>query len=115
MNHTAILKERPLMPRAAGQSFWRGGKEGTMRRRILPILVAGALMAIGAAPAFGDAGPPGSTFPEQPGWTIGSPSCQALIFVSPGTRPGGVFDEHAADIADDDITSPLLADACLGR
>lgn len=114
MDHIAIVKERPHMTRTAGHSFWRREKR-IMKSRILPILVAGALTAVGATPAFGDAGPPGSTFPEQPGWTIESPSCQALIFVSPGTKPGGVFDQHAADIADDEITSPLLADACLNR
>jgi len=36
----------------------------------VPFVVAVALMAVGAAPAFGDAGAPGSTFPEQPGTNV---------------------------------------------
>jgi len=117
MDHTAIVKERRLMPRTAGHSFWRREKEGIMRRRILPILVAGALMAFGATPAFGDTGPPGppvdipgTTFPEQPGWTPDSPSCQAIL-TNPGTIVGGVFDQHAPTFVNDQTTA-LLVDAC---
>jgi hypothetical protein len=48
-----------------------------MKRRIAAILVAGALMAVGAAPAFGDAGAAGTTFPEQPG-TNGQTACEMV-------------------------------------
>jgi hypothetical protein len=53
-----------------------------MKPRIVPILVAGALMAVGAAPAFGDAGAPGTTFPEQPGTNIQA-GCTAVTQALP--------------------------------
>jgi hypothetical protein len=118
MDHTAIVKERRLMPHTAGHSFWRGGKEGTVRRRILPILVAGALMAVGAAPALGNTEPsgpdpllpPGDTFPEQPpGEPL--PACGAITG-NPGTSFGGVFDQHVPTFVNDQTTA-LLYDACL--
>jgi hypothetical protein len=88
-----------------------------MKRRILPILVAGALMAVGATPALGNA-VPGPNFPEQPGNTFPEQQpepfapCGALVSNSGSTTQ---FDNHAADIADNDITSPLLYDACFER
>jgi hypothetical protein len=117
MNHTAIVKEGPLMPRTAGHSFWRREKERIMKRRILPILVAGALMAVGATPALGNTGPPGppvaipgDTFPEQPpGEPL--PACGAITG-NPGTSFGGVFDQHVPTFVNDQTTA-LLYDACL--
>jgi hypothetical protein len=121
MDHTAIVKERPLMPRTAGHSFWRREKEGIMKRRILPILVTGALMAVGATPAFGDTGPPGppvdipgTTYPEgtnvqRDGIKDG---CHAIT-TNPGTMLGGVFDQHVPTFVDDQTTA-LLVDACFG-
>ena len=89
-----------------------------MRRRILVFLCAVAFMAIGAAPALGDTGPPGppvdipgTTFPEQPGWNLSSPSCQAIMG-NPGTRVGGVFDQHVPTFVNDQTTA-LLVDACV--
>ena len=81
-----------------------------MKRRILPILVAGALMAVGATPALGDAGPPGTTFPEQPGSNLQN-ACVAVTS-NPGTSPGGVFDQNVSPIADE-ITNGILVDACV--
>jgi hypothetical protein len=81
-----------------------------MRRRILAILAAASLMAVSVSPAWGDAGAPGTTFPEQPGGHVRN-ACVAIT-TNPGTSLGGVFDAHASDLAND-LTSALLRDACL--
>ena len=88
-----------------------------MKRRILVFLCAGVFMAVGAAPALGDTGPPGppvdipgTTFPEQPpGEPL--PAC-GPITTNPGTKVGGVFDQHAPTFVNDQTTA-LLVDACV--
>jgi hypothetical protein len=82
-----------------------------MKRRTLPILVAGALMAVGATPALADAGAPGSTFPEQPGANVQN-GC-AAITSNPGTGPGGQAVVNWSPTAGA-IAGGLLADACFG-
>ena len=77
-----------------------------MKRRILPILIAGALMAVGAAPALGDAGPPGSTFPEEPGANVGT-GCGAVL-ANTGTGEANMSAEANA------ITTSIIGDACFG-
>jgi hypothetical protein len=92
-----------------------------MNRRVLPILVAGALMTVGAAPALADAGPPGppvdipgTTFPEGPNVQRDGDrdGCYAITH-NEGTRVGGVFDQHAPTFVNDQTTT-LLLDACFG-
>jgi hypothetical protein len=80
-----------------------------MKRRIAAILVAGALMAVGAAPAFGDAGAPGTTFPEQPG-TNGQTACDTVT-TNPGTGMGGAAGGNISPTAGA-IVGGLIADAC---
>ena len=87
-----------------------------MKRRILVFLCAGVFMAVGAAPALGDRGLPGDTFPEQPGEPL--PACDpsdldAPILTNPGTRVGGKFDQHAPTFVNDQTTD-LILDACFG-
>jgi hypothetical protein len=94
-----------------------------MKRRILVFMCAVAFMAVGVAPALGDTEPqgppvaiPGDTFPEQPGEPV--PACDpsdpgAPILTNPGTKVGGVFDEHAPTFVNDQTTA-LILDACFG-
>jgi hypothetical protein len=81
-----------------------------MKRRIVPLLVAGALMAVGASPAFGDAGAPGTTFPEQPGTHVQN-ACTTIL-TNPGTNP----DTGHARLSPTAfaIVSGNLTDACFG-
>jgi hypothetical protein len=44
-------------------------------------------MAVGASPAWADAGSPGTTFPEQPGTHVQN-AC-AAVTTNPGTSPNG--------------------------
>jgi hypothetical protein len=88
-----------------------------MKRRIVVFLCAGVFMAVGAAPASGDTGPPGppvaipgDTFPEQPAEPL--QGCGAVT-TNPGTKLGGVFDQHVPTFVDDQTTA-LLVDACFG-
>jgi hypothetical protein len=80
-----------------------------MKRRILTILVAGALMAVGASPA--SAGAPGTNFPEQPGGHVAN-GC-AAVNTNPGTGLGGVAEEHFSPTAEG-ILVGLIGDACFG-
>jgi hypothetical protein len=92
-----------------------------MKRRILVFLCAGVFMAVGAAPALGDTGPPGppvdipgTTYPEgtniqREGLLDG---CHAIT-TNPGTMVNGVFDQHAPTFVNDQTTA-LLIDACFG-
>jgi hypothetical protein len=82
-----------------------------MKRRIVAILVAGALMAVGAAPAFGDAGPPGTTYPEQPG-TNGQTACE-MVTTNPGSGTGGAAGANISPTAGAIVTG-LINDACFG-
>jgi hypothetical protein len=89
-----------------------------MKRRILVFSCAAVFMAVGAAPALGDTGPPGppvdipgTTFPEQPGTHV-VPACLAVTS-NPGTSSGGVFDQHVPTFVNDQTTA-LLVDACGG-
>jgi hypothetical protein len=81
---------------------------GIVKRRILSILVAGALVAVGAAPAFGDAGPPGTTFPEQPGTNVQA-AC-AAVTTNPGTNPTTGHSQLSPTAQA--IVFSLIADAC---
>jgi hypothetical protein len=103
----------------AGQHvLTRRKKEKTMKRRILVFLCAGVFMAVGAAPALGAADPsgppvaiPGDTFPEQPGDDpLELPACIPIL-TNPGTKVGGVFDQHVPTFVNDQTTD-LLHDAC---
>ena len=80
-----------------------------MKRRILPILLAAAFMAVGVSPAFADAGDPGTTFPEQPS---DHGQCTVLT-TNPGTGAGGAAGEVVSPTAGA-IVSGLLTDACFG-
>jgi hypothetical protein len=82
-----------------------------MRRRMVAVVCAAAFMAVPAIPAWGDAGAPGTTFPEQPG-THTLPACLAVTS-NPGTSYGGVFDQHVPTFVNDQTTA-LLVDACGG-
>jgi hypothetical protein len=81
-----------------------------MKRRIVAILVAGALMAVGAAPAFGDAGAPGTTFPEQPGTNVQT-GCTAVT-TNPGTNPTTGHSQLSTTAQG--IVFSLVDDACFG-
>ena len=90
-----------------------------MKRRILVFLCAGVFMAVGAAPALGDTGPPGppvsipgDTFPEQPGEPL--PACDPdPILTNPGTMVGGKFDQHVPMFVNNQTTD-LILDARFG-
>jgi len=82
-----------------------------MQRRIVSILVVGACMTLGASTALADPGPPGSTFPEQPG-TNPQAACMAVT-TNPGSgatgRAGEVISPNAGA-----IVGGLVQDACFG-
>jgi hypothetical protein len=82
-----------------------------MKRRILStLLVAAALTAVGATPAFAKA--PGTNYPEQPGNHVQN-AC-AVITTNPGTNlEDGVSGAHWSPTAEA-ILVPLLGDACFG-
>jgi TRAP-type C4-dicarboxylate transport system permease large subunit len=82
-----------------------------MRRRILTIVVSASLMAGMAGSALADAGPPGTTFPEQPG-SHAQAGC-AAVTTNPGTGFGGQSGQNASPTALA-ITNGLLVDACFG-
>jgi hypothetical protein len=56
-----------------------------MKRRLSAFLCAAVFMAVGASPAWADAGSPGTTFPEQPGAHVQT-AC-AAVTTNPGTNP----------------------------
>jgi hypothetical protein len=66
----------------------------------------GAMMVLGAGPAFADAGAPGSTYPEQPGTNVAG-GCAAVVANS-GT---GIANRSPTAL---DIALGLVLDACLG-
>ncbi len=76
-----------------------------MKRLITTVFVGGALIVAAAGPAFGDAGPPGSTFPEQPNGNV-SNACATVL-----SNPSQGF--HDSSVAGN-IKSGLVADACFG-
>lgn len=78
-------------------------------KRILCILAVAALMAVGATPASGDAGLPGTTFPEQPDGHVAN-AC-TTVNTNPGTGVGGVAEKHFSPTAGA-ILSGLITDAC---
>jgi hypothetical protein len=82
-----------------------------MKRRISAFLCAAVFMAVAASPAWGDAGAPGTTFPEQPGSNLQN-GCLAVTS-NPGTSPGGRFDQNVPTFVNDQLTA-LLVDACGG-
>ncbi|HEY3183703.1 MAG TPA: hypothetical protein VGJ77_12760 [Gaiellaceae bacterium] len=77
-------------------------------KRYLVALAVAAL--VGAGSAFADPGPPGSTYPEQPG-SHNAGGC-AAVTSNPGTGPGGAAG-HMSPTAGA-ITAGLVTDACFG-
>jgi hypothetical protein len=80
-----------------------------MKRRILSILVAAALIAVSASPAY--AGAPGTNVPEQPDGHVAN-ACTA-VNTNPGTGLGGVAENHFSPTAEG-ILVGLIGDACFG-
>ncbi len=78
-----------------------------MKRYVIAFAIAAL---VGAAPALGDAGAPGTTFPEQPGTAVQG-GC-AAVTSNPGTGPNGAAGHFSPTAAA--ITSGLIADACFG-
>jgi hypothetical protein len=77
------------------------------------LVTAAAIMAVATAAAGGalaDAGPPGTTFPEQPS-NVAS-GCNAVT-TNPGSGFGGVSGQNASPTAIA-ITTGLIVDACFG-
>jgi hypothetical protein len=93
--------------RQAIGSLW-GERRTDVKRYLLALCVA---VLVGAAPAFADAGPPGTTFPEQPGSHVQG-GCNGVTS-NPGTGPGGSGMQNMSPTAGQ-ITGGLLADACFG-
>jgi hypothetical protein len=79
-----------------------------MKRYVIAFAIAAL---VGAAPALGDAGAPGTTFPEQPGTAVQG-AC-AAVTSNPGTGPGGAAGANFSPTAGA-ITSGLITDACFG-
>jgi len=78
-----------------------------MKRRIVSLVAAAALMAVSASPAMGDAGMPGETFPEQPGTHVAK-ACESVT-----TNPGTGMEGHSRlSPRAEAIVQSLLADAC---
>ncbi len=74
-----------------------------MRRIVIVLAAASVFAGLPAKSALADQGPPGTTFPEQPGANIAT-GCQAVIS-APGEGPGSSVAQA--------ITTGLLEDACL--
>ena len=81
-----------------------------MKRRILTVTVTASLIAAGTGVAWADAGPPGSTFPEQPGENPAT-ACFA-VGTNPGSGFGGTAQQNIAPVAGATITG-LYGDVCL--
>jgi RNA polymerase sigma-70 factor, ECF subfamily len=92
-----------------------------MKRRVLPISVAGFL-TIGASPALADAGVPGPMFPEQPGANVQTactavrtnPRCASVAdpFEKEARMPEKVVEGVAANSAERARPGPLPSLAC---
>jgi hypothetical protein len=80
-------------------------KEGVMRRNLLAVFAGALIMAAAAGPALGDAGAPGTTFPEQPGAHMNT-GCAAIVS-NPGLDAKQAQSPTAAG-----ITLSLYIDAC---
>lgn len=74
-----------------------------MKRRLIAAVAALALCAASAAPAFADAGAPGSTFPEQP--ATPTAACTSVV-----GHPNMAAESPTAAA----IQMGLYMDACLG-
>lgn len=79
-----------------------------MKNRSLLVLLAVMLLAFSALPVLADAGPPGFTFPEQPGGNVAT-ACEAVAEHALGGPGAG----NASDVALA-IVLGLYFDACLG-
>jgi hypothetical protein len=77
-----------------------------MKRRILPIVVVGGFMTIGASPALADPGAPGTTFPEHPGTHVQT-ACTTVT-----TNPGMGITQASPNAGE--ILTGLIEDACFG-
>jgi hypothetical protein len=75
-------------------------------KRLVMTFASAVLMAAAAGPALADAGPPGTTFPEQPGTHVQN-ACAAVT-----SNPGATTAPRSATA--NAITSGLFADACSG-
>lgn len=83
-----------------------------MRRLTVSVFATAALMVATSGVALADPGPPGSTFPEQPGEKPAT-AC-AKITTNPGTGlEGGASGAHISPTAAA-ITTGLLTDGCFG-
>ena len=77
-----------------------------VKRLILLVFVSAVLLATAASSALADAGPPGSTFPEQPGSNVAT-GCAAIEGPLLGPSSGRATVAY-------DIVLGLAGDACLG-
>ena len=75
-----------------------------MKRRIVSLIAAAALMAISASPAMGA---PGELFPEQPGTHVAN-ACESIL-TSPGVSEHAILSPTAQP-----IVAGLINDACFG-
>jgi hypothetical protein len=75
-------------------------------KRLLTLFATAFVMAAAAAPALGDAGAPGATFPEQPGANVQN-ACAAVT-----SNPGATTAPRSATAAA--ITTGIFVDACQG-
>lgn len=73
-----------------------------MRRLVIVLAAVSVFAGLPATSAVADQGPPGATFPEQPGGNLAT-GCQAVIS-APGQGPGSPVAQA--------ITTGLLEDAC---
>ncbi len=73
-----------------------------MRRIVIAFAAVLVFAGLPATSAHADQGPPGTTFPEQPGGNVAT-ACQAVIS-APGQGPGSPVAQA--------ITTGLLEDAC---
>lgn len=85
-------------------------QKGVKMKRLAAGAAALALFATAASPVFADAGPPGSTFPEQPG-THTQTGCNTLG-TNPGTGPTGPALPNASGTPAGEIVVGLYTDAC---
>jgi len=75
-----------------------------MRRSVVILAAVSVFAGLPAASAGADPGPPGTTFPEQPGGSVAT-GCEAVIS-NPGQGPGSAVGQA--------ITAGLIEDACFG-
>jgi hypothetical protein len=82
-----------------------------VERSILTVTMTPPVMATVTGGAWADPGPPGSTYPEQPGGHVAT-ACSA-VGTNPGAGIGCAFEQHASPPAAAILTG-LYIDVCLG-